>query len=270
MSSLASIAPIGRALRAAGLLTFAASAVACSSDVDVGSFGGGGSGPETSAGGEGGAPTTAASTTAASSGGGEGGSDASGSSGGQGGAGGPSTSTGEAGATGAGGEGGAGGASTCGGIANVSCGVDEYCDYVEGDGGCGIDDGLGVCAPRPTSCDAGGPASCGCDGEVYINECFARLAGTDASTLEPTCGAPCGGLQGGACADDELCDFPGDTCGVSDEQGVCVKRPTLEQCAGFADGFAPVCACDGQTYGNVCDAAAAGVDVWSGEDLCDP
>jgi len=56
------------------------------------------------------------------------------------------------------------------------------------------------------------------------------------------------------CGPDELCDNPGCTRG----QGVCSPRPA--KCATIAD---PVCGCDGKTYGNGCEAHAAGVSVGS-------
>lgn len=243
-------------------------AVACSDDVEVGGFGGGGGSPTTGPGGEAGAAST---TTTASDGSG---STTASTGSGDGGAGGEGTTGqgGEAGATGQGGSGQGGGEpALCGGLAEggpPTCDDDTWCDYPD-DSFCGGDDSTGLCLPRPLDCSEDGPIACGCDGEAYTNACYAQVAGTDVSTDEPTCGAPCGGLAGDVCPEDQFCQFAQDTCGLSDEQGTCVKRPTVESCSTFADAFAPICACDGVTYENACEAAAAGADVWGGEDLCD-
>jgi hypothetical protein len=69
-------------------------------------------------------------------------------------------------------------------------------------------------------------------------------------------GATCGGIAGLQCAADEYCDFPDDQCGGNDGSGVCTKRPAA--CPDIAD---PTCGCDGQIYGNGCDAQAAGADA---------
>src|SRR5688572_29259667 len=69
-------------------------------------------------------------------------------------------------------------------------------------------------------------------------------------------GRACGGFTGALCPSDEFCDFPSDTCGVSDEQGRCRVRP--RSCD---DQFEPVCGCDGITHSNECSANAAGTDV---------
>lgn len=61
----------------------------------------------------------------------------------------------------------------------------------------------------------------------------------------------CGGALDVDCGDKRYC--ASDTCGGS---GTCQPRP--EVCP---DNWAPVCGCDGVTYGNSCDAAAAGVGV---------
>lgn len=69
-------------------------------------------------------------------------------------------------------------------------------------------------------------------------------------------GRICGGFAGAKCGANEFCDFARNTCGTSDESGVCRARPFT--CPDLAS---PVCGCDGALHGNECDANGAGVDV---------
>src|SRR5204862_38239 len=97
------------------------------------------------------------------------------------------------------------------------------------------------------------------------------------------CAAPiaCGGRAGDTCGDDEFCDFSlAATCGWADAQGTCAPRPpactgNLAPICGSADAtgtcearpqtsaanYQPVCGCNGVTYSNACNAAAAGAGV---------
>jgi hypothetical protein len=72
-------------------------------------------------------------------------------------------------------------------------------------------------------------------------------------------GADCGGIAGLACPADKYCDYGADSqCGAADQLGTCVSKPDACDLV-----YAPVCGCDGQTYGNDCAAASAGVSVAS-------
>jgi hypothetical protein len=66
----------------------------------------------------------------------------------------------------------------------------------------------------------------------------------------------CGTFPGGQCAAHQFCQFPAGTCAVIGGMGVCVIRPQV--CSFLYD---PVCGCDGETYGNKCQADMAGVSI---------
>jgi hypothetical protein len=60
-----------------------------------------------------------------------------------------------------------------------------------------------------------------------------------------------------SCAASDYCAFDlTAACGAADQTGVCTPRPQ-----GCTDIYAPVCACDGQTYASDCVAASKGSSV---------
>ena len=65
--------------------------------------------------------------------------------------------------------------------------------------------------------------------------------------------ASCGGATGYVCPDGEVCDVR--SCGDG-ATGVCVTRPG--DCPAI---YAPVCGCDGVTYGSDCQRLAAGMEL---------
>ncbi len=100
--------------------------------------------------------------------------------------------------------------------------------------------------------------------------------GPGTACTDVTCGEVCGGIAGIPCDDpNEFCKYPTGTCGEGDIFGTCTVIPS-----GCPDVWDPVCGCDGMTYGNECEADAAGVSIaywgectpifcWS-NDMCEP
>jgi hypothetical protein len=147
-------------------------------------------------------------------------------------------------------------AQPCGGFAGEECAAGEFCNI---EGQCLVGDAVGVCEPMPEACPDVWMPVCSCDGVTYSNECDAHAAG--ASILhEGECGSPvvhCGFAGDGGCAEDQFCNYAlDDMCGWADALGTCEPLP-------FAcpDVWAPVCGCDGVTYGNECDANMNGVAI---------
>ncbi|MBW2459424.1 MAG: hypothetical protein JRI68_33335 [Deltaproteobacteria bacterium] len=60
------------------------------------------------------------------------------------------------------------------GAGHPPCPPYQYCEFPGQ-----ICVGQGVCTTKPTECDDDCPGICGCDGEVYCNECEAKANGTD-------------------------------------------------------------------------------------------
>lgn len=161
----------------------------------------------------------------------------------------------------------------CGGLAATPCGPGLYCHYE--DGICGEGDQTGICEIIQQVCTEQFDPVCGCDGNTYDNACFAAAAGVsvdssgecagggpgivvgeDDSEDEGDAGAFCGGIAGVPCPDGQYCQYELGTCGAADQSGTCQDIPSI-----CIEIFAPVCGCDGQTYGNDCFAAAAEVSV---------
>ena len=73
----------------------------------------------------------------------------------------------------------------------------------------------------------------------------------------------CGGLAGGACGEDEYCDYAGGSCGAGDDQGTCMPRPAICEKV-----LHEVCGCDGVTYPNECQANEMGQDISNDTSRC--
>ena len=157
------------------------------------------------------------------------------------------------------GSGGATSGGDCGGLLGLSCGTNEYCAFAP-DAACGAADQTGVCRPKPQICGDIYAPVCACDGQTYPNECEAAAKGNSVAhtgACDEPVGTVCGGLKPATCAKGEYCNYPIESkCGAADQTGVCSKFPSVCDA-----NYAPVCGCDGVTYGNSCAAALEGISV---------
>jgi hypothetical protein len=80
-----------------------------------------------------------------------------------------------------------------------------------------------------------------------------KCGGDKCSTAQQP-GDTCGGRGVRPCDQGLFCSYSyAASCGAADQQGVCSVESKI--CPLF---FSPVCGCDGQTYGNTCQAGSAG------------
>ena len=147
----------------------------------------------------------------------------------------------------------------CGGSLGLVCGDDAFCEYA--DLSCGDDQAVGTCVPKPLLCPIFPDPVCGCDGKYYNNACLANSSGVSVSD-DTACldgegpgGQPCGGFLGLSCSPAHYCAFElAANCGMTDASGTCQLKPkTCDDSIGLS-----ICACDGNFYPSVCEAAKAG------------
>ncbi len=145
----------------------------------------------------------------------------------------------------------------CGSLINPLCADGLFCRFPP-EANCGRTDHGGSCAVQPDTCLEVFSPVCGCDGTTFGNACEADAAGV--SHIPGSCEADgagefeiCRPGAGIVCGAGLLCDLSvADTCEDENAVGLCIAIP--QSCE---DEDAPVCGCDGVTYGNACEAHAA-------------
>jgi hypothetical protein len=156
------------------------------------------------------------------------------------------------------------------------CGDGEYCSLPTGQCYSSAAQAAGSCETLPEACDDVYLPVCGCDNVTYGNACSASAAGVSVQ-YEGACQLPC--FSSAACGADQYCAMPIGVCGaiafedggggaqegaappsgdlaLPAPEGTCTAR--AEACDTV---YEPVCGCDFVTYGNSCEASAAGMSI---------
>jgi hypothetical protein len=138
---------------------------------------------------------------------------------------------------------------TCGDPPFEDCGEGEFCHALGGL--CAAPYPYGICLKVPSICPAHWDPVCGCDRQIYPNECFARMARVPVARLDGSCPPVC--APGVPCDTGDVCYTPAGQCSTN---GSCISW--WLDCP---DTCSPVCGCDGVTYRNSCLAHVLGTTV---------